>query len=136
MKGSNYMINQQKTYIDRKALYIPLIDHALKESEENEVFNDTLLIFGEEAYKQSLRVHAYNWITEALEGKKLMDTIKNGTRNELINLILDQNRDINMLETEIYNIKNGGQDEVLNAFYGNISNEKIELFEILEEYIK
>ncbi|MFW3539779.1 hypothetical protein [Vagococcus fluvialis] len=130
------MINQQKTYIDRKALYIPLIDHALKESEENEVFNDTLLIFGEEAYKQSLRVHAYNWITEALEGKKLMDTIKNGTRNELINLILDQNRDINMLETEIYNIKNGGQDEVLNAFYGNISNEKIELFEILEEYIK
>lgn len=130
------MINQQKTYIDRKALYIPLIDHALKESEENEVFNDTLLIFGEEAYKQSLRVHAYNWITEALEGKKLMDTIKNGTRNELINLILDQNRDINMLETEIYNIKNGGQDEVLNAFYGNISNEKIELFEMLEEYIK
>ena len=136
MKGSNYMINQQKTYIDRKALYIPLIDHALKETAENEILNDTLLAFGEEAYKQSLRVHAYNWITEALEGKKLMDTIKNGTRNELINLILDQNRDINMLETEIYNIKNGGQDEILNAFYGNISNEKIELFEIIEEYIK
>ena len=130
------MMNQPKTYIDRKALYIPLIDYALKGAEEDEILTDTLLAFGEDAYKQSLRVHAYNWITEALEGKKLIDTIKNGTRNELVNLILDQNRDINMLETEIYNIKNGGQDEVLNAFYGNISNEKIELFEILEEYIK
>lgn len=132
MKGSNCVMNQQKTYIDRKALYIPLIDRALKEVEENNI----LLAFGEDAYKQSLRVHAYNWITEALEGKKLIDTIKNGTRNELINLILDQNRDINMLETEIYTIKNGGEDEISNAFYGNISNEKIELFEILDEYIK
>ncbi|MFI3803868.1 hypothetical protein [Vagococcus fluvialis] len=130
------MMNQPKTYIDRKALYIPIIDHALKEAEENEVLNDTLLTFGEEAYKQSLRLHAYNWIMEALDGKKLLDTLRNGSRDELVNLILDQNRDINMLETEIYNIKNGGQDEIFNAFYGNISNEKIELFEILEEYIK
>lgn len=117
-------------------MYIPIIDHALKEAEENEVLNDTLLAFGEEGYRQSLRLHAYNWIMEALDGKKLLDTLRNGSKDELVNLILDQNRDINMLETEIYNIKNGGQDEVFNAFYGNVSNEKIELFEMLEEYIK
>lgn len=129
------MMNQPKTYIDRKALYIPLIDHALKETERDEMFSDTLLAFGEEAYKQSLRLHAYNWIIEALDGKKLLNTLKHGSRDELVSLILEQSRDINILETEIYNIKNGGQDEIFNAFYGSISNEKIELFEILEEYI-
>ncbi|MBO0475558.1 hypothetical protein DOK76_00665 [Vagococcus sp. DIV0080] len=129
-------MNQPKTYIDRKALYIPIIDHALKEAEESEILNDTLLAFGEEAYKQSLRLHAYNWIVEALDGKKLLDTLKHGSRDESVSLILEQSRDINILETEIYNIKNGGQDEILNAFYGNISNEKIELFEIIEECIK
>jgi len=131
MRGSNDM----KIDINRRELFKPIIENKINELQKDDVLLTILEEYGEEDYKQALRVSVYDDIQGTLDGRNLLTVINNGTREDLVKLLWSQHRDINILETEIYNIKNGGQDEVANAFYGNISNEKIELFEMIEEYI-
>jgi len=125
-----------KVNLDRRELLKPLIENAIKELQTDTVLLTILEDCGEEAYKQAIRVSVYDDIQGTLDGKNLLTVTNNGTREDLINLLWTQHRDIQILETEIYNIKNGGRDEIENAFYGSISNGKIELFELIEEFVK
>lgn len=127
--------NDMKININRRELFKPIIEDKINELQEDETLLTILEEYGEEDYKQALRVSVYDDIQGTLDGRHLLTVINNGTREDLEKLLWSQHREINILETEIYNIKNGGQDEVANAFYGNISNEKVELFEMIEEYI-
>jgi len=121
--------------VDRRELFKPIIEDKLIELKKSTSLQKILDENGEEDYKKALILSIYDDIQSTLDGSKLVTIIKNGTRDDLIKLLWTQHREINILETEIYNIKNGGRDEIENAFYGNISNEKIELLEIIEEYI-
>jgi len=132
MRGSNDM----KIDINRRELFKPIIENKINELQKDDVLLTILEEYGEEDYKQALRVSVYDDIQGTLDGRNLLTVINNGTREDLVKLLWSQHRDINILETEIYNIKNGGQDEILDAFYGSISNEKIELFELIEELVK
>lgn len=127
--------NDMKININRRELFKPIIEDKINELQEDEALLTILEEYGEEDYKQALRVSVYDDIQGTLDGRRLLTVINNGTREDLGKLLWSQHREINILETEIYNIKNGGQDEITHAFYGNISNEKIELFEMIEEYI-
>ncbi|MGY3766801.1 hypothetical protein ACWOAH_09780 [Vagococcus vulneris] len=124
-----------KIDIDRREIYKPLIENEIKELQSDSDLAAVRKVFGYEAYKQALRVAIYDSIQGTIDEYNLLNVMKNGSREELIELLWIQHRDIQILEQEIYNIKNGNQDDILNAFYGSIANEKVELLELIEEYI-
>lgn len=127
--------NDMKITVDKKEVLKPLIESRLNELKLDFKANSIKKEYGEQEYKEYMRVSIYDYIQQAIDDNHLLKVIKDGTREDLVKLLLDQQSDIHHLEVELYKIASGNDNAKYDAYYGMVSNEKIELFELIEEYI-
>ena len=127
--------NIMKITIDKKEVLKPLIESRLNELKLDFKANSIKKEYGEQEYKEYMRVSIYDYIQQAIDDNYLLKVIKDGTREDLVKLLLDQQTDIHHLEVELYKIASGNEVAQYDAYYGMVSNDKIELFELIEEYI-
>ncbi len=124
-----------KITVDKKEVLKPLIESRLNELKLDFKANSIKKEYGEQEYKEYMRVSIYDYIQQAIDDNHLLKVIKDGTREDLVKLLLDQQSDIHHLEVELYRIASGNDNAKYDAFYGMVSNDKIELFELIKEYI-
>ena len=127
--------NGVKITVDKKEVLKPLIESRLNELKLDFKANSIKKEYGEQEYKEYMRVSIYDYIQQAIDDNHLLKVIKDCTREDLVKLLLDKQTDIHYLEVELYKIVNGNDNAKYDAYYGMVSNDKIELFELIEEYI-
>ena len=127
--------NIMKISVDKKEVLKPLIESRLNELKMDLKANSIKKEYGEQEYKEYMRTSIYDYIQQAIDDNHLLKVIKEGSRDDLVKLLLDQQTDIHYLEVELYKIASGNDDVKYDAYYGMVSNDKIELFELIEEYI-
>lgn len=124
-----------KITVDKKEVLKPLIESRLNELKLDFKANSIKKEYGEQEYKEYMRVSIYDYIQQAIDDNHLLKVIKDGTREDLVKLLLDQQTNRHHLEVELYKIASGNEAAQYDAYYGMVSNDKIELFELIEEYI-
>lgn len=121
--------------IDRRALFMPMIQEAIEKHREDESLQDLRIEYGEEDYHEALILAVYDDIQRDIDNNELIKGFERKGKDYLLELAITKRERLNLLEKELYRIKEGNMEAALWAFYIYISDEKIELFELIESQV-
>ncbi|MDT2818053.1 hypothetical protein P7H55_09395 [Vagococcus lutrae] len=121
--------------IDRRALFMPMIQEAIEKHREDESLQDLRIKYGEEDYHEALILAVYDDIQRDIDNNELSKGLEREGEKYLLELAITKREQLNLLEKELYRIKEGNMEAALWAFYIYISDEKIELFELIKSQV-
>ncbi|MHC5226913.1 hypothetical protein ACYSNW_01400 [Enterococcus sp. LJL99] len=85
--------------------------------------------------KETVKIlSVYDNIQQKLLELEIQKLRKEKSLDEIINLLASSLRDIRFFEAELFNLlkSDNKEDGIMNSFYGMVSNENIDLFEMIE----
>lgn len=121
--------------VDRRALFMPMIQEAIEKYREDESLQDLRIEYGEEDYHEALILAVYDDIQRDIDNNELSKGLEREGEKYLLELAITKRERLNILEKELYRIKEGNIEAALWAFYINLSDEKIELLELRERQV-
>lgn len=121
--------------IDRRALFMPMIQEAIEKHREDESLQDVRIENGEEAYQEEMVLSVYDDIQRIIDHNEFNKVLDKANEDDLVFISIYLSERIHNLEKELYRMKEGNIEAAISTFYTHIPNEKIELMELIESQV-
>jgi len=113
----------------------PIVEQEVRLYKNSEDYKELLNRSFSQREKDTIKIlSVYDRIQKKILDVEIDRMKKNNSFEDLVGFLYDKCKDIRFLETELFKLSRSEQleDDTLNSYYGMISNETIDLFEMIE----